>query len=178
MSFFPPVVDKEVWNQTLANVLCWAAFENNAEAIKILMTSEITYPLCKLNDIQNIRGGISLLPHNSAIHLPPLLCDLLIHEPTPLMVACYMGSVETTVALLSKRATRLDGFMHFNTLLQRPPFWDMNRYKCTRLVASTLWVRLRSKALRIGKIALFVQNIFSLVSKDNHLTPSSAATAA
>lgn len=156
--FFPPFP----WDETLGNALCWAAFDNNAEAINIIMTSEITYPLCKRNDVQNIRGGMSRLPRNCATHLPPLLCDLLAHEPTPLMVACYMGSVEATIALISKSATHLGGFMHFYTL-ERSPFWHFSRYTCTRLVAKTLWSRVRSKVFHVGKIALFVHNTFKRV---------------
>ena len=89
------VPDINVYNQTLANAFCLAAYQNNVEALNL------AYKLCpEESDMQNMKGGLNHLSRNSAIHFPCLFCDLLQHQPTPLMIACYMGSLECTPSLI------------------------------------------------------------------------------
>lgn len=152
------VPDINVYNQTLANAFCLAAYQNNVEALNV------AYKLSpEGSDMQNMKGGLHHLSRNSAIHFPCLFCDLLQHQPTPLMIACYMGSLECTSSLIERPNTVLSGFVHFTKIVRAAPFWDIRRYQCIRLVANALWMRAFPKILRIGRIALFVRMLFEEV---------------
>ena len=180
----PITVDRDVFAHGIGNAMCMAGFADNANKLaELIRTAGNTRdgeavrgpadPNTRGNPSQ--RGQHALATVGIEDDIPPNLAKLLELSPTPLMVACFMGSESCVELLLEQPGIVLAGAVDLaeadrwhdvsldGSKQQRDPEWQEATDECVSMVVDALWERLRGPAARVGKIALFTRRLFEEV---------------
>ena len=181
----PIDVDRDTYAHGIGNAMCMACFADNAKKL-----SELIRTAGYTRDDEAVRGpadpntrgnpsqrGQQALVTEGIVGdgIPPSLAKLLELSPTPLMVACFMGSENCVELLLEQPGIVLAGAVDLaeadrwhdvsldGSKQQRDTEWQDATDECVSMVVDALWERLRGPAARVGKIALFTRRLFEEV---------------
>ena len=176
----PYDIDPIMYVHGIGNAMCAAAFYDEADKLaELIYTAGYTCngePMGRVAD-PNTRGDPEWQPKFLANveSIRGTLAKLIQLRPTPLMVACFMGSENCVDLLLDQPGIVLAGAVdlaeakrYYDVSLdgskhRRDPMWQESTDKCVEMVVDALWDRLRGPAFRVGKLALFTRRIFEEV---------------
>lgn len=176
-------LDRTVFQHGIGNALCLAAFDGDVDQLVMLLNTSgqerFNGPPIIMPADPNTRGSLKARGEEflatagmAGDGISSHQATLLALNPTPLMIACFMGASKCVKELLCRPGIVLTGAVDLalkedislnGSKMKRDEEWQDETDACIELVRKAYWQRVRARALRVGMIALFVRRLFEEV---------------